>query len=223
MPFKNKKKEKESKKKYDEKRAGRTRNWTAIVYPEDTPEKWQDMLDERLIRWIESPLHDKDITADGTPKKPHYHILMMFENVKTKEQVKNFLGEIFGTSENDSIIGVASPQEVSDKCALVRYFAHLDHPDKAQYNVEEIKGHCGADVGEILRSSQKELVAMMTEIEEFIEDNNITELCDLSKCIRQINIDWYILVATKHTIYFSNFLRSRRHKAEAEAEKEKRE
>lgn len=32
--------------------------------------------------------HDKDIKADGTPKLPHYHLLLRFSNAKTKSAVR---------------------------------------------------------------------------------------------------------------------------------------
>ena len=43
------------------KKNGRYRNWSWIVYPESAPENWRSLLDETGEKWIESPLHDKDI------------------------------------------------------------------------------------------------------------------------------------------------------------------
>lgn len=36
------------------------RDWAFVVYPESAPENWREILDETRMRWIESPLHDKD-------------------------------------------------------------------------------------------------------------------------------------------------------------------
>lgn len=52
------------------------RDWAFIVYPESAPENWREILDETHIRWIESPLHDKDLNPDNTPKKPHWHVML---------------------------------------------------------------------------------------------------------------------------------------------------
>lgn len=200
-------------KRYDEKRVGkRSRNWTVIAYPEDLPDDWQGQLDEKCIKWICSPLHDKDLNADGQPKKPHYHLLLMFDVVKSKKQVSDIFGDLFGFSDTGTIVGIATPQIVSDRCALVRYMAHLDNPSKAQYDVADIVGHCGADPAELLRYSQTETIDMMIAIEEYIDENNITELCDLSRLIRYEHHDWYTMVATKCTVYFNAYIRSRRHK-----------
>ncbi|MDL2248766.1 replication protein [Tyzzerella sp. OttesenSCG-928-J15] len=209
----NQKKYDERKKRYDEKRAGqRTRNWAVIFYPDDLPENWTSLVDELHVKWIQSPIHDNDFNADGKPKKPHYHTLFMFGVIKTAEQVEQMFIEIFGKSETDSIIGVAPPQLAIDRCAVVRYMAHMDNPDKAQYDVADIIGHNGADVAEVLKYSATETREMIVAMEEYIEENNIIELADFSKAIRYEYPEWHTIVATKMTIYFNAFIRSCRHK-----------
>lgn len=201
--------------KYEEKRAGqRTRNWVVIAYPEDLPEDWREQLDELHFKWVESPLHDKDVTATGEPKKPHHHLLFMFEVVKNSSQVIGMLQDLFGESETGTIVGIATPQQCSDRGGTVRYMAHLDNPDKAQYDVSEIIGHNGADPAELLRYSATETRLMIVAMEEYIEQNDIFELSDFSAAIRYERPEWHTLLATKMTLYFNAFIRSRRHKAE---------
>lgn len=199
----------------DLKRAGqRTRNWTIIFYPEDLPENWKDLVDELQVKWIESPVHDKDLNADKKLKKMHCHTLFMFNSVKTLEQIIEMLSTVFELSETGSIIGIALPQMVNDRCAIVRYMAHLDNPDKAQYDIAKIIGHNGADVSEILKFSATEVRKMIIAMEEYIEENNIIELSEFSKKIRYNNPEWHTLLSTKMTIYFNAFIRSRRYSSE---------
>ncbi len=206
------------KKQYDKKRAGtRTRNYTAIFYPEDLPENWKTMLDETHVKWVESPLHDKDLNADGKPKKAHHHTMFMFQSVKTKEQFIEYLKDLFGESETGSIVGVADPQPVQDKSALIRYFAHLDNPEKVQYDIKDIIGHNGVDVSELFKMSMSETLDRMIEIEEYIETHDITEMCDLAVMVRYEHKDWYRIITTQSTMYFNAFIRSRRHKKQADA------
>lgn len=47
-----------------------------------------DMLREEHIPAIVSPLHDRDVTAAGDPKKAHYHVILCFDSVKTPEQAR---------------------------------------------------------------------------------------------------------------------------------------
>lgn len=202
---------KEVQQKADEKRAGkRTRNWTVVAYPEDLPEDWKERLDSCHVKWVESPLHDLDVNANGEPKKPHYHLMFLFDCVKTVEQVSGFLKGVFGESDSGSIVGVAAPQQVTDRGALVRYMAHMDNPDKAQYDSRDIVGHGGVDVAELLRYSATETRAMIVSMEEYIEQNKIVELADFSAAIRYDYPEWHTLLTTKLTMYFNAFIKSRR-------------
>lgn len=202
--------------KADAKRAGqRTRNWALVFYPEDLPEDWKTQVDSLMVKWIEGPLHDQDLNADGTPKKPHVHTLFMFENVKNEKQVMDLFRELFGESDTGSVHGVPKPQQVSDRGAVVRYMAHLDNPDKAQYDPNDIVGHNGADPAELLRYSATETRLMIIAMEEFIEQNQITELTDFAAAIRYDHPEWHDILATKMTMYFNAFIRSMRHKAES--------
>ena len=201
----------------DAKRAGqRTRNWALIFYPEDLPEDWKEQVDGLHVKWVEGPLHDRDVNADGTPKKPHVHTLFMFENVKHEEQVMDLFRDLFGQTDTGSVPGVPKPQQVSDRGAVVRYMAHMDNPDKAQYDVKDIIGHNGADPAELLRYSATETRQMIIAMEEFIEQEGIVELSDFSAAIRYDRPEWHDLLATKMTTYFNAFIRSRRHKLETQ-------
>ena len=67
----------------------RARTWTFVAYPESAPENWRDILDGYHIPWVESPLHDKDVNPDGTVKKAHRHVILLFDGKKSFEQVKD--------------------------------------------------------------------------------------------------------------------------------------
>ena len=64
----------------------RGRIWTCVVYPESAPENWKDLLDQQGISWVESPIHDKDVNADGEKKKAHWHVLLLFGTQKSHRQ-----------------------------------------------------------------------------------------------------------------------------------------
>lgn len=66
----------------------RTRNFATVVYPDSAIDNWQDILIEQRIPCFISPIHDKDLNPNGEPKKAHYHILLMFDSVKTQAQAK---------------------------------------------------------------------------------------------------------------------------------------
>lgn len=187
---------------------GRYRYWTIVVYPESAPENWRERLDGLL--WVESPLHEKDINPDGTPKKPHWHIMIFNQGKIGYEKAKEVA---------DSING-ASPQYVQNVVGMIRYFAHLDNPEKAQYDKSEIIGH-GVDVSKYL-DSEDDIDKLEQEIEIFCEENHITEYAKLIKLSRQFD-GWHKCVST-HTIHFKAFVSSLRHSPpEVDSEKSEQE
>lgn len=137
----------------------RTRNFTTILYPESAVSNWRDVLAEMCVPAIVSPLHDKDINPDGTPKKPHYHILLMFSGVKTVEQVYGLV----------QAFGAIRPQTVSNAQSMARYFIHKDNPEKYQYDPAEIQNFSGADWSELVKTSRDRYDSLQ-EIIAFIDE-----------------------------------------------------
>ena len=76
--------------------ASRTRNFATIVYPDSAPEGWLNILADLCIPAFVSPLHDLDKNPTGEDKKPHYHVLFMFDSVKTYEQCLEVVEKIGG-------------------------------------------------------------------------------------------------------------------------------
>lgn len=181
----------------------RTRNWTIIIYPDSAPENWRDIIDEEHIEWIESPLHDKDINPDGTPKKKHYHVLLLFGGVKSYEQVLDFIQPL----------NCPIPKRVHNAKALVRYMAHLDHPDKEQYNVSKIVAHGGVDIYELLKANSSEKYTIIKEMITFIKEFNIDEFQDLvDYAIENHYDDWFPIIADNSTILLNQYIKSQRHR-----------
>lgn len=186
-----------------DKRNNRTRNWTIVIYDESAPKNWRLMLDERHIEWVESPLHDKDINADGSLKKPHRHILLMFGGVKSYEQVLDFV----------QFLNCPIPQRCHNAKALVRYMAHLDNPDKVQYSVSDIKGHGGVDIAEMLRPTSSERYSLIKEMIAYIKDNEIVEFQDIFDYASQERFDdWFPLLCDNSAFIINQYIKSLRHR-----------
>lgn len=180
----------------------RTRNWTFIVYPESSPQNWRDVLEAYHVPWIESPLHDKDVNADGELKKAHWHVLVMFDGVKTYEQ-------IFEITER---INASAPQKAANTKGLVRYMAHLDNPEKYQYNRSLIIGHAGADVSALLEVTKKERYILIKEMIQYVSDNDITEMKDLiDYAMVERFDDWFSLLCDNASYVVDRYIKSNRH------------
>ena len=74
-------------KKYQDTEQDRSRVWAFEIYPDSAAENWKQQLSELMIHAYISPLHDKDLDPDGSPKKAHYHIMLMYDTVQYPHQV----------------------------------------------------------------------------------------------------------------------------------------
>lgn len=177
----------------------RARTWTIIVYPESAPKNWREQLDNLHIGWIESPLHDKDINPDGTKKKPHWHLMLLFEGKKSYSQIKNIC----------DMLNSPIPQRCMSPKGMVRYFIHLDNPEKYQYKKEDIHAHGGADVENYFKMSHTNQLDILKDIVNYIHANHVTSLMDLTRYTLQSgNDEWFEVISTKSTVFLSSLLKS---------------
>lgn len=193
----------------------RTRNWTFVLYPSEgnppAPPNWRDILDDEHIQWIESPLHDKDINADGTPKKAHIHILLMYEGKKSFEQIKELTDKL----------NAPIPQKCASAKGLVRYMAHLDNPEKAQYDRAGITGHGGADVAEYLKPSSSSRYQLIGEMRQWVNETNCIEFCDLfDYAAEQRFDDWFPLLCDNSAYIMGEFIKSKRNRRVSNIDRE---
>lgn len=181
----------------------RTRTWTCVVYPESVPENWRDIIDDMHLEWIESPLHDLDKDATGEVKKAHWHILFLFTSVKAYEQIKDITDRL----------NAPIPQSCHNAKALVRYMAHLDNPDKAQYSTNDIKAHGGADLTELLSPSSAEKQMIIDEMMSYVKNNKIMEFQDLSDYARENEPSrWFYSLCNNSMGIMTVYIRSQRHR-----------
>lgn len=180
----------------------RTRNWAFLVYPESVNSEWRDTLDELHTPWFESPLHDKDINPTGEQKKPHIHVILTFESMKSYNQI----------CEITSSIGATYPQPCENVRGYVRYFCHIDNPEKYQYNIEDIISHNGADLQEYLKPNSSTRYQYIKEMINFINEYNIIEFNDFMCIAMQSHYDdWFPLLCDNSAIVIREVIKSKRH------------
>lgn len=177
---------------------GRTRNFACVVYPESAPEFWQGILAEQCVPAFISPLHDKDINPGGEPKKEHYHVMIMFEGVKSIEQAK----EVF-----DKIGGVGC-EKINSIRGYARYLTHADNPEKFQYSVNDVVALGGADYFKAT-SLDSDRYKSIQEMMEFIRENNIIAFSELADYAAANNPTWFRLLCDNSTLYIKEYIKSR--------------
>ena len=169
----------------------RARTWTFILYPESAPENWRYILDGYHIPWVESPLHDKDVNPDGTVKKAHRHIILLFDGKKSFEQVKDIT----------DALNAPIPQKTANTKGLVRYLIHMDNPEKHQYKREDIICHSGADIEQYFEISSASRERILWDIMEFIRDEKITSYSAfIGYCQDTDNREWFSIATRYYTL-----------------------
>lgn len=201
--------EEKAKAKTKAKKDKRYLNWTFVTYPDSAPSNWRDILNDMHIPYAISPLHDKDISGDGLPKKPHYHVILAFETVKSYSQIKEITDQI----------NAPIPQAVNSLVGTTRYLTHMDDPNKAQYDKEDIVTGGNFPLSDLLARSATDKKAIVKEIYQFIQDNDITEYHDIVDYAFANNEDWFDVLINGYTLFFVNILKSRRHDIKLQEER----
>ena len=189
------------KKNYNSLEERRTRNWASILYEESAYFNWRDILASMHIDAFVSPYHDKDITATGEPKKPHYHIILMFSSVKSYDQAKEIFLEL----------GAVGCEFVQSLRAYCRYLCHLDNPEKYRYNTSDVVTFGGVDYLSICSSASDKFV-IIRQILQFIEENDIRFFNDLALYASSENEEWFRVLCDSNTMFISQYLKSRTYK-----------
>lgn len=176
----------------------RARNFATVVYPESAPDDWQDILARHAVPAFISPLHDKDVNPTGEPKKPHYHVMLMFDGKKSNEQVM----EVFS-----SISGVGC-EVVKSIRGYARYLCHLDNPEKAQYDTSDVRCIASDYIGTIGLAIDK--YTALGEMQDFCEQYNVVSFYVLAKYALTHRQDWHRILCDCGSVFMREFLQSRK-------------
>lgn len=181
------------------KNGARTRNWAFIMYPDSAPTNWREILENFHINIIVSPLHDKDINpTTNEPKKPHWHVVLNFDSVKTIKQVEEIANSVKGTK----------PIKVESINGAIRYFTHIDNPEKAQYKREDITNIGSFDIDEPFKRSidKYNTIAAMVD---YIEAHNETEFFKFFLYCKNNNQEWFKALCDSSYV-IREYIKSRR-------------
>lgn len=176
---------------------GRTRNFATVVYPESAPKNWIEILSEQFVPAFISPLHDNDVNPTGEKKKSHYHVLIMFDSVKTVDQAKD-LCKSFG--------GVGC-EKVNSLRGYARYLCHLDNPEKCQYSVDDVVSLCGADYVSVIGLITDKYVAIADMIDYCVE-HDVVSYAQLLLYCRSQRSDWFRVLCDNGSVVMKEFLKS---------------
>lgn len=185
--------------------SSRGRNWVFVVYPDSLPPgEPMKTLDECKIPYF-LQWHDEDLDPNGEKKKPHGHLLLMFDGNKSAAQMKDFC----------DAWNSPAPIRVENLRSMARYLCHLDNPEKAQYLQENVISGYGADYSKVINLVEDKY-KVVREMMDFVIDNDIRFYSDLLEYAKEENDAWFrsLLENSRSTMY--EYIKSRAYKMDQE-------
>lgn len=199
MPYKDKSKKAEWEKKN---RSGKVRKiWWGYLYEDSAPADFMNRMRESGMEGL-AMKHDRDLTAAGEVKEPHWHVVVRFAHAVRLAEAKEVLTS-FGVKS-------ASVQYRDSWTAVARYLCHLDDPDKAQYNPAEVVEFGGADyLAAINRTADK--YRIVNEMRTWAKENNVYSFRVLMDYAADENLEWFMALCDNSAIIMREYLKSYRY------------
>lgn len=189
------------------------RNWTMVLYSDSCSKDWEKILTDTGIPFAYA-YHDKDLTEIGEKKKPHYHILICYDGPTTYNTAHDLAIQV------GSANGVIQP--VGSVRGMIRYFCHLDNPDKYQYSESIIQCRNGFDPKDYFSLTISQQKAFKRKVTDFIRDNDIDYYSELIDTLIDLDDADMYDVASTNTFYFTQYISSRRNKCKSDKLKSSR-
>jgi hypothetical protein len=177
------------------------RNWACVIYPESLPKDWLDILRATGLQIAISPLHDKDLEADEqTPKKSHYHVILVYAGPTSFSVVKNLTDKL----------NAPIPVPLEAVRGYYRYFTHKDNPEKYQYDEKDIQCLNGFSILDFVELTKTEVNEIKKSLQVLIRTQDMHEYCVFMDYVLENLSDSEYDVASGHTYFFDKYLSSRR-------------
>lgn len=190
----------------------RTRNWACVLYTESADDNFRYKIAEWHIPAFLSPLHDKDPKLNPDTgeilydenceiifKKPHYHLQLIFDSVKTEKQAR----DLFET------IGGVGCERINSFIGYARYLCHLNEDPvlKPLYNVRDVMAFGGADYMRTITMCYDKN-ATMNEMREWCSNNDIIAYEDLYNYAATCEPEWFDCLNNSGTYVMLEYIKS---------------
>lgn len=182
----------------------KARYWEGIMYPENMPKNWTELIEDSIQMPFCYCIHDKDNLMDTGDRKIHVHIIIAFSNTTTRKhalQVINLL----------SVEGkICCP--MVEACISIRkcyeYLIHNTESSKEKYQYKEkdrIEGN-GFDIGSYEQLSQADKQKYMWDIEDIIFKDGVDNYFLLCGKVREMFGSEHYNVLIGHSGHFYRLL-----------------
>ena len=188
------------------KRASRERDFAFILYPESANPKWKQILSDLKLPvfWV---FHDKDMiideeTGEMVPKKPHYHVMLMFSNPRSENTAKKISIRCGGNGHLEELI---------TRRGYARYLIHIDDPEKYQYSPNDVVCLGGADYNALsmtVTDIKKAEDDMLVDVIGYCKSTNIIAYCQLIDYCIENRREWLSFLRSPNGRIVRDYIKS---------------
>ena len=140
-------------------------------------------------------------TEDGN--KPHWHVMLTFDGVKSAEQMKELFCQIGGVGA----------ENIKSKGGYLLYLTHANSAGKHQYSASDVISVGGsipyADAIKGITSSTK--YENISQMIDWINQSDCLSFADLVEYARKDNQEWFRLLCDSNTYLLFQYIRARRY------------
>ena len=190
---------------------GKSRNWTAVLYPDSMVHGWQDKIYRLLQVPFEYIIHDKDeveIEEDKTmPRKAHVHIIIHYGAPTTYKNIYNML-VIALSGVGKRCLNKIEP--VRNLGYLHKYLTHSTadaiKEGKFRYQEDEIIDGNNWDLGAFVDLEDSDKLLLYRTVRDYCVEKHIRTCIGLEKAIEHGCLDKALPDLTRDMIiqYISN-------------------
>lgn len=180
----------------------KARYWTAVGYPENMVDDWQDRIGEILQIPYAYCIHDKDKTGDDDDRKTHVHIVVVYGNTTTYKSALSVFDGLSAPGKQ----AFNTCERVNNIRYLWNYLIH-DTDDarkkgKYQYSPDERITGNNFDIGAYEQLGIAEKKAIRKELAQVIIDKAFMNYLDFYMCVIDNFPDEYEEVASANSGMF---------------------
>lgn len=156
----------------------KARNWAAVCYPENMIDTWQEDIGDILQLPGEYCIHDSCLEKDGSPRKTHVHIIIVFNNTTTQKRAMEIINQLSADGKRCC----STIESINNIKHMHNYLIH-DTQDckkkkKHQYNPSERIEFNNFDVGSFEQLTLQEKNDMAKELCDIIVQQGFTNFTD---------------------------------------------
>ena len=178
----------------------KSKYWTFLMYQDSMPKNYKEIIEKWCIPVAISPIHDKDLKEDGTLKKPHYHVVIYYNNTTTYNKIMDMIKPL----------GAEYAEPVISFKGMYEYLIHKNNKEKAQYDEKDIQNIGFDKIEDLVGYSESEQEEIKREIISLINNNNFYEFKEIYDYCLKNELYKCTTILSHASIFFENYLRSKR-------------